>query len=71
MCYKNWNGPSTGMEADIIVEGFKQSYTMHGVIYSELIGKTLMWANSWVSIWNLNVHLIKNKKRTVICNIQR
>jgi len=39
LCYKNWNAPSTAMEADIIVDGFKQSLTMHGLIYSQLIGK--------------------------------
>jgi len=39
LCYKNWNSPSTAMEADIIVDGFKQSLTMHGLIYSQLIGK--------------------------------
>lgn len=42
LCFKNWNGPSTGMEADIIVDGFKQSFLMHGVIYSQLIGKILL-----------------------------
>jgi len=26
-CYKNWNGTSTAMEADIIVEGFCQMNT--------------------------------------------
>jgi len=40
LCFKNWNGPSTGMEADIIVDGFKQSLLMHGIVYSKLIGKT-------------------------------
>lgn len=39
LCYKNWNSPSTPMEADIIVDGFKQSLTMHGLIYSQLIDK--------------------------------
>lgn len=37
--YKNWNAPSTAMETDIIVDRFKQSLTMHGQIYSQLIGK--------------------------------
>ena len=30
------------MEADIIAEGFKQSFLMYGVIYKELIGTELM-----------------------------
>jgi len=38
-CFQNWNGPSTAMEADIIVDGFKHSLEMHDVIYSKLIGK--------------------------------
>ncbi|KAL4152676.1 hypothetical protein QTP88_000509 [Uroleucon formosanum] len=38
LCFKNWNLPSTAMEADIIVEGFKRSIDMHNLIYSQLIG---------------------------------
>ena len=38
LCYKNWNGTSTAMEADIIVEGFRQSIPMHNIIYHKLIG---------------------------------
>jgi len=38
MCFKNWNFPSTAMEADIIVDGFKRSLDMHNLIYSRLIG---------------------------------
>lgn len=41
-CFQNWNGPSTAMEADIIVDGFKHSLEMHGLIYSKLIGKKNM-----------------------------
>ncbi|XP_063386965.1 uncharacterized protein LOC134672945 isoform X1 [Cydia fagiglandana] len=36
-CYKNFNGSSTSMESDIIVEGFKKSIEMHGLIYERLI----------------------------------
>lgn len=38
VCYKNWSGTSTAMEADIIVEGFKQSLKSNNLIYSHLIG---------------------------------
>lgn len=38
ICYKNWNKPSTAMETDIIVEGFKNSIELHGLIYSQLVG---------------------------------
>ena len=37
-CYKNWCGSSCAMEADIIVEGFKQSETLHGLRYVRMIG---------------------------------
>jgi len=36
-CYKNWSGPSTAMESDIIVEGFKNSLKTHGVVYKFLV----------------------------------
>jgi len=38
LCFKNWDGTSTAMEADIIVEGFRQSIPMHNIIYNKLIG---------------------------------
>ena len=37
LCFKNWNGSSTSMESDIILEGFKQSMTMHGLKYGFLV----------------------------------
>ncbi|GBP66326.1 hypothetical protein EVAR_77944_1 [Eumeta japonica] len=36
-CFKNYSGSSTGMETDIIVEGFKQSIETHNLIYGRLI----------------------------------
>ncbi|KOB67837.1 hypothetical protein OBRU01_19203 [Operophtera brumata] len=36
-CYKNYTGPSTGMESDIIVEGFKHSMDMYQIIYGRMI----------------------------------
>ena len=38
MCFKNWSGSSTAMEADIIAAGFRQSEAMHGVRYIKVIG---------------------------------
>lgn len=38
VCYKNWNGTSTSMEADIIVDGFRQSIEMHNLIYNIIFG---------------------------------
>ena len=38
VCFKNWDGTSTGMESDIILEGFKQSISIHGLKYAYLVG---------------------------------
>ena len=38
MCFKNWTGSSTSMEADIIATGFRISEEMHDVRYTEVIG---------------------------------
>lgn len=37
-CCKNYEGPSTGMESTILVEGFQQSVEMHGMRYLFFIG---------------------------------
>ncbi|KAK5648395.1 hypothetical protein RI129_003287 [Pyrocoelia pectoralis] len=37
-CCKNWTGSSTAMESYIIVEGFQQSISMHGLKYTQLVG---------------------------------
>jgi hypothetical protein len=36
-CFKNWNGTSTSMESNLIVEGFKLSMQLHGLRYKFLI----------------------------------
>lgn len=37
-CYKNWNRTSTSMEAEIIVEGFNSSISVHKLKYAKIIG---------------------------------
>ena len=37
-CYRNWSGSSSSMEADIILQGFLLSESMHGVRYRWMIG---------------------------------
>lgn len=37
-CYKNWTKSSSEMEADIILDGFKQAESVHGVRYTRFIG---------------------------------
>lgn len=38
VCWKNYTGASTAMEADILVEGFQRSQEMHGLRYLSFIG---------------------------------
>jgi len=37
-CYHNWSGSSSSMEADIILQGFLLSESIHGVRYHWMIG---------------------------------
>ncbi len=37
-CFKNWEGSSSAMESDILVEGFRSTEEMHGVRYMWLLG---------------------------------
>lgn len=45
-CFKNYVGPSTGMEQQIIVEGFCKSIEQHGLIYKFYIGKEILYNKS-------------------------
>lgn len=36
-CYKNWNGSASSMEADILAEGFEQSFSKYGIIYDKMV----------------------------------
>ena len=38
ICFKNWDGSSSSMETDIIVEGFKQAEERHSVRYIRFVG---------------------------------
>lgn len=37
-CHLNWTKSATGMESDIIAEGFKRSMEIHGLKYNVMIG---------------------------------
>ncbi|XP_054265988.1 uncharacterized protein LOC128988593 [Macrosteles quadrilineatus] len=37
-CFLNYNGPSTGMESNVIVEAFRQSEAEYGLVYKHYIG---------------------------------
>lgn len=36
-CFRNWDGSSSAMEADIIVEGFNNSLSLYGLKYTKFI----------------------------------
>lgn len=36
-CYKNYSSSSTGMESEILLEGFKQSIPMYNLIYERMV----------------------------------
>ncbi len=38
VCFKNWDGSSCGMEADMIVEEFQNAESMHMVRYMRMVG---------------------------------
>lgn len=37
VCFRNYSGSSTGMESEILLEGFKQSIPMHNIIYERMV----------------------------------
>lgn len=37
-CFKNWDGPSSPMETDILAEGFKHAEKKYGLRYTTLVG---------------------------------
>ena len=37
-CYKNWDGPSSSMETDLILEGFKITESKYGLRYTKFVG---------------------------------
>ena len=37
ICFKNYDGSSTGMESNILVVGFKSSLDMYGTKYTKII----------------------------------
>ncbi|CAB3256878.1 unnamed protein product [Arctia plantaginis] len=71
VCFKNYSGSSTGMEALAITEGFKSSMEMYGIIYSQLIAdgdsstyKSILDANPYRSLIVEKIectnHLLRN-----------
>lgn len=38
VCYKNWDGSASSMEASMAVDGFNMSESMHGIRYLKFVG---------------------------------
>ncbi|XP_063229241.1 uncharacterized protein LOC134536049 [Bacillus rossius redtenbacheri] len=74
LCYKNWGKtrPSTAMERDVIVEGFCQSFEMHGLKYKYFVGDVYT-LGSWkkflmdVVSLKLSVPITVSETTPVIC----
>ena len=70
-CYKNWDGSSSAMESDMIVEGFRAAETMHGVRYMRMVGDgdSSVHANiqTNVSGWGRHVAKIECANHSVKC----
>ena len=69
-CYKNWNSnaPSTAMETDIILEGFKCSVETHGLIYETII--TDGDSSVYKGLVDSNVYLEHNVVvKRVLCSV--
>ncbi|XP_031353734.1 uncharacterized protein LOC116178384 [Photinus pyralis] len=75
-CFKNWNGSSAAMEADIIAEGFSKSMEMYGLIYEKLIAdgdsscyKKILDTNPYESVVVEKIecknHLLRNFSRKI------
>lgn len=73
-CNKTYEGPSTGMEAAIIVEGFKRSEELYGMRYNKLIAdgdssvyKTLIevrpYRNTHIEKIECKNHLLRNMRK--------
>ena len=70
-CYKNWNQSSQAMEADIIVEGFKQAEAKHSLRYMRLIGdgdsSVFAKIRQEVAVWGKDVKKLECANHSVKC----
>ena len=70
-CFKNWSGSSRSMESDIIAAGFRQSKSMHGLQYTEVIGNgnssVLHIIQTTVKSYSRDVEKVECANHTVKC----
>lgn len=70
-CYKNWDKSSSEMEADIILEGFRNAEKTHGIRYTKFVGDgdsavypTLL---TEVPIWGRSIEKIECSNHACKC----
>lgn len=70
-CFKNWDGSSSAMESDILVEGFRAAEVMHGLRYMHMIGdgdsSVLANIQTGVPGWGMYVTKIECANHSVKC----
>ena len=69
-CFKNWNESSQAMESDILVNGFLEAESMHGIRYTKLIadGDSSVFAQLQEKvIWGRRIQKLECANHTVKC----
>ena len=70
-CYKNWDGPSSSMETDILVRGFKEAETKYGLCYTRFTGDgdSLVHANLVTPVpgWGHTIRKVECTSHAVKC----
>ena len=70
-CYRNWDGSSSAMETDMLVEGFKAAESMHGLRYMRMTGDgdSSVLPNIQASVcgWGKNVTKVECTNHAVKC----
>ena len=70
-CYKNWDGPSSSMETDILVQGFKEAETKYGLRYTTFTGDgdSSMYSNLVTQVpgWGHAIQKVECANHAVKC----
>ena len=69
-CFKNWSSSSCSLESDIIVEGFNQSETMHGLRYIWMVGDgdSSVYLSVTLNVsYGLGVHKVECANHAIKC----
>ncbi|XP_060577969.1 uncharacterized protein LOC132735083 [Ruditapes philippinarum] len=70
-CYKNWSESSQAMEADIILNGFLQAETSHGVRYTKIIAdgdsSVFPQLQEKVPVWGTSIEKLECANHTCKC----